>query len=367
MIEIKGNEKVYHVNTEIGKQIFDYLYNNQFWNVNRCTQEVVGKLTTLLASFTDDIKEEIVPVTIRRHETEDEARAYFGADFIREFDTLIKQTDDEESVMAIHGTTLENAAKIADEGLYYKNPGVLSTACIQERSLDGYKSYETLLNWPHREYKGLVLLAIPYECFYKEPLWEKMDVDDNSLWKYKIKPEYIVGYIDVSGKKIVKNHNYSRNHDYQNLEYDLDIYHKRDITNKEFYDDSVLQDEEISLSEFQTSFAQEESMGTFGTYHENEPIRNVDYITSGLMGIINSCLLSGTGIISEYQYRSVLDDIKIAIKYLGKELPKLKTNEEAKKAILLEEEKRNNIPKATDEELKEWGFSWDEEETKKTK
>ena len=76
-----------------------------------------------------------------------------------------------------------------------------------------YNDYEGLLNRKHREYKGLVVIAVPYECFYKEGLWKKFQDTDSAIYggeDYRIDPDFIVGYIDVYNKDIVLNPKYNR-------------------------------------------------------------------------------------------------------------------------------------------------------------
>ena len=366
-----SSEKRYYANEELGEEIVKYLKDNTFYDA---TKEKVTELMKKLDKFVSEIKMEEVPVTLSVHETEEEAREFFGNEFVQEFDELMKKIDKENCVMAIHGTSMDSAKSIAKEGLYYKDPALLSTALIQDRALEGYQNYEMLLNWPHREYKGLVLLGIPYECFYKEPLWEKQDVDINSERKVKIRPEYIIGYIDVLDKKIIYNSGFKRDHNYNDLEFDMDVFHKRDITNDKFWTiekSSEVDDEIINQPTDYVPDSQKEDreeMDNFGYYDPKDPYSNIATIADELKGIINRCI--GFGSVDERVYADTLRSIETAIKYLGKDLPKIKTNEELENERKMEEERWKNAPKFSSEDFDEWeewnkyepvDFDYDEE------
>ena len=93
-----------------------------------------------------------------------------------------------------------------------------------------YDNYESLLNWGHKNYKGLIILAIPYECFYKEGLWNKFQDTNSSAYggqDYKIDPDFVVGYIDVTQKKIVLNPKYNRQHNYEGYIKDIELFREQ--------------------------------------------------------------------------------------------------------------------------------------------
>ena len=51
----------------------------------------------------------------------------------------------------------------------------------------------------------IVIVAVPYECCYKEGLWRKYQNTDSAAYggqDYKIDSDFIVGYIDVENKNI---------------------------------------------------------------------------------------------------------------------------------------------------------------------
>ena len=357
MKKIESSEKRYYADQELGKEIVTYLKCNTFYDA---TKEKVTELMDMLDKFVNKYKMEEVPVALRIHETEEEAREFFGNDFIQEFDDLMQKVDKEECVMAIHGTSVDSAKSIAKEGLYYNNPALLSTAVIQDRSLDGYQNYEMLLNWPHREYKGLVLLGIPYECFYKEPLWEKQHVRKYGEWGVKIRPEYIIGYIDVLDKKILYNSGFKRNHNYDGLEFDMDVFHKRDITNEEFWtvDNSKYAGNDYEIVDLPSDYVSDsqkeerEAMGNFGYYDQENPYRNVMTIAGELIGIINRNIRFDS--VDGRVYADTLRSIETAVKYLKKDLPKLKTNNELEEERKLAEERWAKAPKFSSEDFDEW-------------
>ena len=138
---------------------------------------------------------EVIPeeVVLERHETEEEAREYFGENFITKFDQLLTKLDKEETIVALHGTNEDLCQNICVDGLKYKIPCLTSTAILQKMSYGQkeihYDNYEGLLNWPYKEYKGLIIIAIPYECFYKEGLWNKFQ--DTNLNMYGVQNQGI--------------------------------------------------------------------------------------------------------------------------------------------------------------------------------
>ena len=176
------------------------------------TVEYLNGNISLINQFLVNIEPKEENVIKTRHETEEEAREYFGEEFINTFDNLMTKHDKEQTIIALHGTNPLLCESICENGLYYKSPSLDSTAVKQEMALGQhdikYKKYEQLLNWGHKDYKGLIILAIPYECFYKEGLWNHFQETNSSAYggqDYKIDPDFIVGYIDVNSKKIVLN------------------------------------------------------------------------------------------------------------------------------------------------------------------
>lgn len=154
-----------------------------------------------------------------------EAEKWFGKDFVQEFEKIKKDLLDKETFMYFHGTNLESAKKILEKGLQYDRPSIRVT------SYD-YSDYKRLRNWPHKDYKYLVIIGVPLETTNFTLLKENENPDlelpvkePKPLWKfddeidglYNIPPEFIFGYIDVNKKSIVKNPRYTEKHNYENV------------------------------------------------------------------------------------------------------------------------------------------------------
>lgn len=232
-------QKLYNYNKSDIAKILNYLDNCSWFSEDVLTKEKAEELIGLIKNFFTNAKLETKEVLVEVKETEEEAREYFGQEFVSAFESLLRKLANEHTQMAIHGTKLDKAKEILESGLKYKCSSIIATAVLQnfgfEKEETMYPDYSGLLNWAHHQHKGLVLVGIPYECYYKEPLWEPFAKDfSGSDFTHRIKPEFIVGYIDVEGKKIILNPNYKREHDYSGLEYDNDIFNKKNITNEEF-------------------------------------------------------------------------------------------------------------------------------------
>ena len=220
MIRYETKENKYYYNEKDLENILNTIKSIDFYNPNNCTQEKVNSVIEIINVFLKNIKTEEISVIKEKHETEEQAREYFGEDFINKFDKLMTVLDKQQTIVALHGTDLINCSSISENGLLYKSPDLHSTAILQETEYGkkdiNYLNYETLLNWPHKQYKGIVIIAVPYECFYKEGLWNHFQKKDNDSREYKIDPDFIVGYIDVNNKSIIMNKKYNRVHNYTN-------------------------------------------------------------------------------------------------------------------------------------------------------
>lgn len=197
------------------------------------SKETIQEFISMLELALSSLKYKEIEVEEKVKESEEEARQYFGEDFISEFEQIRQFCTENNLMLAIHGTNPQTLDLIQNEGLLYKSPAILSTALIQNDTdlEENYTNYRNLLNWPHREYKGLILLGIPSECngvlFHGEketkPLWLKTSKAGEYEGQYRINPEFIIGQIDVSKKMIQKNPAFSLNHDYSGLDYDNDL------------------------------------------------------------------------------------------------------------------------------------------------
>lgn len=360
MIGYETQEKFYQYKMEDLEHIIEMLEN-----IEEYTQESVLSILDAIDQFLSNIQEEERVVTRERHETEEEAREYFGQEFIDQFDSLLTRLDQEDTFLAIHGTSPANCEDIIQKGLEYANPRILSTAIIQDMAYQTeemhYSEYETLLNWPHRHHKGLVLIAIPYECHYKEGLWEHFRDENNAaygIYDYRINPEFIVGYIDVEKKQIVLNPNYHRNHDYSNTVNDYDIckFKMQNIHDNDQFRELCIQSKkemEEWKQEHQT-FKREDS----SVKEKEVDMREAAYAIQSLMGEFNSIKLAFPEEMSEERYKKLLDSLSYKLTDIKKAVPLFKTEEEVKR----EEEERkaffDNLPKDDGDE--DWDdFEWE--------
>ena len=148
---------------------------------------------------------------------------------------------------------MDIANKVMQIGLEYKSPSIKATAICQTgfEELPEYNQFSTLLNWPHHNFKGLVLIAIPNECLSTQgkakPIWKYKPTTDEKVKatcqrEYAIKPEYIVGVIDVLSKQITENPTYTNEHSYDGLVLDdsvLSINMPKDKDATEIVEDSI--------------------------------------------------------------------------------------------------------------------------------
>ncbi len=63
-------------------EIIEIISSGDYYFESECTQESVGKVVNLVNSFISSINPVEQKVMLERHETEEEARQYFGPEFI---------------------------------------------------------------------------------------------------------------------------------------------------------------------------------------------------------------------------------------------------------------------------------------------
>ena len=283
--------------------------------------------------FLNDIKIKREKTVLERHETEEEARAYFGEDFIDKFDKLLTELDKQQTIVALHGTYPDKCPKICEEGLKYLYPSISSTAVSQSMAYGAgemhYDKYEELLNWRHRNYKGLIMIAIPYECYYKEGLWNHYQETGYVMYgaqDYKINPDFIACYIDVDEKKIIINLKYNRNHDYTGLVEDTSIYRE----NKELDNDKVSRIMRENLKKFKSSGVS--TVERKGKREEKIDIKKIPEYIEHLNYTFNSIKLGYPDVMSEERYKELLSDLSNDFATVTKALPLLETEKELKKS-----------------------------------
>ena len=126
-----------------------------------------------------------------------------------------------------HGTSKRCADSIMKEGLYARCDDLLSTTIplCDCRSPAMRECIDKILNWPHRNYENVVIVAIPNPrdkkksgFHYFNSVFEELE-DNNKINQgiggidrgYKIPTEFIVGYVDVKNKCFVENPKYDSN------------------------------------------------------------------------------------------------------------------------------------------------------------
>lgn len=252
MIEYNKLEPRYYFSEDLFEDFVSEYKSFESKDWSEIRQEDVRHLKERLGRFLNSVTSKEIAVTAFRKETEEEAREFFGNNFVKEFEEIRRRCEEEKVALAIHGTTPEIIDDILKDGLRYGNPQILSTSIIKETAdqQPEYDKYSELLNWPHRGHKGLVLLGIPLECMgiiYEngegsQPLWM-----ENSDGKYTINPEFIIGHINVDKKRIIYNPQYKREHNYEGLIYDTDAiikYSEQEENNDEKSETQTIKEKE---------------------------------------------------------------------------------------------------------------------------
>lgn len=126
-----------------------------------------------------------------------------------------------------HGTSERCADSIMREGLYASESDLLSTTIplCDCGSPEMGECIDKILNWPHRNYKCIGIVAIPNPkpgetggLYYFNSVFEELE-NNNKIdlgiqgadRSYKIPKEFLRGYIDVKNKCFVENPEYDPN------------------------------------------------------------------------------------------------------------------------------------------------------------
>ena len=331
MITYQGTEKRYYYNKDKIQPILDKVKGKEFSELS--SQEEIADIMSALEGFLDtvDVREE--ETTFERHETEEEAREYFGPEFIKEWNDLLQELDKQQVTTALHGTLLSNGKSICETGLKYKMSALAGTSVLQsmpcgDENYD-YPQFESLLNWGHRRYKCLVIVSIPYECSYKEGIWTVGQSNNSGYdYNYVVDPDFIVGYIDVENKKIVKNPNYSRTHDYTGKEPDQHFFHEnKDLDNDKVAEILKKQKEEFSQTEVTPSTIEP----TPEPEMEPEDLR---YFFDDIIYHFAALQNSDVDYVSEKNKELQIDAIVSYLNSLKQVLPKLKTKAELEQLVV---------------------------------
>ena len=334
MIKYNAVQNRYLYRTDDIDKILDIIQNGRFYNSDYCTQENVSTLVKAVGEFMTHIEVIQENVVLERHETEEEAREYFGEEFISKFDQLITELDRQETIVAIHGTREEVCPMICEKGLQYRSPSLSSTAVLQDMAWGQnemhYDNYESLLNWGHKNYKGLVILAIPYECYYKEGLWNNFQDTNSSAYggqDYRIDPDFVVGYIDVTQKKIVLNPKYNRQHNYEGYEKDYELFREQlDMDNNKIKQEMIKIEELLKQElDYNQEKLKEESK------KEQFDISRIPYVIEDLIGTFNSIKLGFPDGMTEERYKYFLEQLSYGFNDVVESIPLLKTNDQVRK------------------------------------
>lgn len=350
MIEYDGIEKIYSYNKEIVAEINRKLSKIEYRDISLCTQERIKELIANINSFFDSAKLIERTARLERKETPEEAREYFGEQFVKQFTDLLTTLDKQDTNIFLHGTNTENCESICEKGLKSQLPNLVSTSIQVEKD---FNDYVMLRNWPHKRLCGIVILAIPYECYYREGIWTKVDdkVSELNRLDYKITPDFIVGYIDVIKKALILNPQYNRNHNYNGNLPDAGIFSEiSDMDNERFRE----------MKEKNLASATEEGMYTENQINEEESNEEDKLELDAFPQLMQNLQEEFAGrdyydSMDEEQYKSFSERVTSKLKILQKFMPFLKTDAQ----LLLEQEiKEQQLAQAREEAIQEFDDDW---------
>ena len=131
------------------------------------------------------------------------AKGYFGADFVNKIYKIFEKAEQEDRFIFIHGVySIDDAISIALNGLECDYPELLYTAELMNKS--DKLLFEKLKSWPHWDLKYLLTICVPKSSGKGGiPIWSK-----NSDGQFLLSPHLINGIIDVNEKLIIQNPKY---------------------------------------------------------------------------------------------------------------------------------------------------------------
>lgn len=100
----------------------------------------------MLDEFFKSKQEKLDITTLERKETEDEAMAVCGQDFVDKYREILNFFEDNNINLHIHGTNPKIANEIMESGLWYSAPDLMATTVGQDLN---NPQFSNLLNWPH--------------------------------------------------------------------------------------------------------------------------------------------------------------------------------------------------------------------------
>ena len=371
MIKCEGVENKYLYDKQTLNNIIEMLESPQYVGDEYYTQENISVLVNEVNSFINSITPIGQKVMLERHETEEEARRYFGPEFIEKFDRLMTILDKQQTIVALHGTQIENCPLICANGLQYENTSLFETTVRQEMAFGQsdihYKDYEKLLNWPHEQKKGIVILAIPYECHYREGLWNQFQNTDTAGMggqDYRIDSDFVVGYLDVKNKNIVLNPKYNRQHNYEGYIKDTDIFHKNQNMNNETFAQNSIAWEQKKMQE-----RKDVDISDDKEQQRKVSLEEIENLVEDMRGTFNAIRGGSPNGMNERAYKQFLGELANNFRLVQQVFPLLKTNEQLrlkKELEKAEEEKRwaelcKNASKEDDLAWAQWeNIEWGE-------
>lgn len=217
MIERKVMQDIYRADIKKLEQAHEYALNMKNLTAERCY--IARELFKSVLDSVTITKEER---TERIRETEEQAKAYFGEEFVEKLQSIINYCGENNLALQLHGTSEDYIPEILNNGLSCHKNDIAYTSLSADRK----NLYSDLLNWPHGEYKGIILLALPKECIGitghgEQPIW-----NDSTIWAngYELAPEFILGALDIENKSIIMNNAFTKDHDYSKFRLrDLEI------------------------------------------------------------------------------------------------------------------------------------------------
>ena len=325
------------------------------------SKETIQEFISILENVLASLKSEEIDVERKVRESEDEARQYFGEDFVRRFEQIRKYCTENNLMLAIHGTNPQLLDSIRQNGLEYQRPEILSTALIQTGTdlEETYSNFSGLLNWPHKELKGLILLGIPSECNgvlshgekETKPLWLRISQEGDYEKKYRINPEFIIGQIDVEKKVIQDNPTFSLIHDYSGLEYDYDLtdYKRKMSVTKENVEKTT-----EDVDKWQTDVTQE-NISQSGEKSSKELLTDIDNDFCNPLSV----LIRSKGKMKKSDITEYIESIKQTIIILRQLEPQLRENQEITDELEIAEKE---MQQGTKVDAAEWDdIEWDDD------
>lgn len=361
MKKVIKKTKMYKYDVQTVKKAWEFLTEKFMRGDYGESKETIQEFISILENVLESLKSEEIDVERKVRESEDEARQYFGEDFVRRFEQIRKYCTENNLMLAIHGTNPQLLDSIRQNGLEYKFPEILSTALIQTGTdlEETYSNFSGLLNWSHKESKGLILLGIPSECNgvlshgekETKPLWLRISQEGDYEKKYRINPEFIIGQIDVEKKVIQDNPTFSLIHDYSGLEYDYDLtnYKRKMSVTKENVEKTT---EDVDKG--QTDVTQE-NISQGGEKSSKELLTDIANDFCNPLSV----LIRSKGEMEESDITEYIESIKQTIIILRQLEPQLRENQEITDELEIAEKE---MQQGTKVDAAEWDdIEWDDD------